>query len=78
MVVYVTETKVLFCRTLRHGLEVNNGDPAIVDSDHCEVGGPGGKGLLLAPGRGDLEDAGDEEDVEDEDPAPQGPGSYTN
>ena len=37
-----------------------------MDDDHREVGGAGGKGLLPAPGGGDLEAGGDEEDVGDE------------
>ena len=51
------------------GLEVDDGGTATVDDDHREAGGAGGKGLLPAPGGGDLEAGGDDEDIGEEDRA---------
>lgn len=44
----------MVCRILGLGLEVARGGTAIVDNDHCEVGGKGVEGCLPAMGRGDL------------------------
>lgn len=61
------EKEALLYRVFWLGLEVASGGTAIVNNDHREVGGAGGKGHLLAFGWGGLEDGGDDENVGGED-----------